>query len=208
MAVANYVDEHGSYPPPFVNGPDGRPWHSWRVLILPYLEEKETYNAYNFNEPWDGPNNRKLAERMPKQYAFHGFEKPGNTTTNYLAVVGADTLWPGTKKVTQKDVKDGTGVTIAVVENRGADVHWMEPRDLALDKMSMQINSPNGIGSPYVEPGVLMASGSLSSLPPDIKPQVLRAMFTIAGGEQLDVNDSGGWKVMEDGRKRALRESQ
>ena len=34
--------------------------HSWRVLLLPYLDRSDLYKAYDFTEPWDGPNNRKL----------------------------------------------------------------------------------------------------------------------------------------------------
>jgi hypothetical protein len=206
LAVANYVDANGCFPPPFVNGPDGRPWHSWRVLILPYLEEKETYKAYNFNEPWDGPNNSKLAKRIPSQYVFHGFKTPQTTTTNYLAVVGEETLWPVAKRINFKDVKDGSGNTICVVENRGANIHWMEPRDLSFDSMDMKIPSPNGVSSPYSVAGVLMAGGSLSSLSDSASPQTLRAMLTIAGGETLETDDNG-WRVMEDGRKRLLADS-
>jgi len=67
--------------------------HSWRVLILPYIEQNELFKEYRFDEPWDGPNNRKLASRMPKVYALHGEERPDNVTTNYLAVVGPETFW-------------------------------------------------------------------------------------------------------------------
>lgn len=83
MAVANYHDANGRYPPPCVAGPDGRPWHSWRVLVLPYVEQSDLHEAYSFAEPWDGPNNRKLAGRMPRLFAFRGTERPGSTTTNY-----------------------------------------------------------------------------------------------------------------------------
>ena len=80
-------------------GPDGRPWHSWRILILPYIEAEGLFEEYGFSEPWDGPNNRQLAGRMPRLYAFHGDERPGNTTTNYLAVIGPETAWPGASTV-------------------------------------------------------------------------------------------------------------
>ena len=52
--------------------------HSWRVLLLPYLDQLELYNAYRFDEPWDGPNNRLLADRMPRHYCFSGDDTPGN----------------------------------------------------------------------------------------------------------------------------------
>lgn len=64
MAVANYRSTFGGYPPAYIADCDGRPMHSWRVLILPFLEQQNLYAAYHFDEPWDGPNNRKLAGRI------------------------------------------------------------------------------------------------------------------------------------------------
>jgi len=64
------------------------------VLVLPYIEQSELHREYSFAEPWDGPNNRKLAGRMPRLYAFHGSDRPGDTVTNYLAVVGDETRGP------------------------------------------------------------------------------------------------------------------
>ena len=177
------------------------------MLLLPYLEEKETYAAYNFNEPWDGPNNRKLADRIPRQYVFHGLERSSNITTNYLAVVGDDTVWSPTRKVSWKDVKDGTSKTISIIENRGASIHWMEPRDPSLKDLDFQINSPNGISSPYTAPAVLMADGYLGRLHPSLRPEVLRAMFTIAGSEKVEHEGYEGWRILDDGRNRSLTET-
>ena len=144
LAVANYHDANGHYPPAYLLGPDGRPWHSWRILILPYIEEKGLFDEYDFSESWDSPKNRRLAGRMPRLYAFHGDERPGNTTTNYLAVIGPETVWPGASTVSMEAVSDGLGVSILVVENQGAGVHWMEPRDLTLADIDFNINSPRG----------------------------------------------------------------
>src|SRR4051812_32953466 len=99
--------------------------HSWRVLLLPYIESG-LFTKYHFNKPWNGPDNRKLALPMPRVYALHGEERTGNTTTNYLAVVGPETLWQGAKRVALADVKDRAGHIILFVENKGASVHWME----------------------------------------------------------------------------------
>ena len=106
------------------------------MLLLPYIDQQELYAAYSFAEPWDGPNNRKLADRMPQIYMFHGSEHSKNRTTNYLAVVGDETVWPVSKPFAMVDVTDVSGETVLVVENRGAEVHWMEPRDLALATMT------------------------------------------------------------------------
>src|SRR5437016_5175694 len=63
VGLHNYHAGNGHFPPAYILGPDGKPWHSWRVLILPFIEQQRLYNEYNFDEPWDGPNNRKLASR-------------------------------------------------------------------------------------------------------------------------------------------------
>ncbi|KKL58567.1 hypothetical protein LCGC14_2224090, partial [marine sediment metagenome] len=74
VALHNYHYEHGHFPPAYLTDDEGTPIHSWRVLILPYMEEDELYDAYSFDEPWNGPNNIRLANRMPA--GFHCFSEP------------------------------------------------------------------------------------------------------------------------------------
>ena len=95
MAVANYHETYGCFPPAYVADRDGKPMHSWRVLILPFLEQQELYNAYNFAEPWNGPNNRKLAGRVGNIYLRSGLESDQIHTTSFVAVVGPQTMWRG-----------------------------------------------------------------------------------------------------------------
>lgn len=143
---------------------------------------------------------------MPKVYAFHRLGRPGNTTTNYLAVVGEETVWQTSNPVTADDVTDGLGTTILVVENNGAEVHWMEPRDLTLAEIDLRVNSPAGVSSRFEDPAVAMLNGQLHRLRPGLSPAVLRAMLTIRGGEQLEYRDDGDWALLEDGRQRPWRE--
>ena len=65
IALTNYSSVHGCLPPAYIPDKNGKPKHSWRVLILPFVEQKALYKRYNFDEPWNGPNNRKLAGRRP-----------------------------------------------------------------------------------------------------------------------------------------------
>jgi Protein of unknown function (DUF1559) len=118
LAVAGYVDQHKRYPPAYLADKHGRPMHSWRLLILPYIEQNDLYKKYNFDEPWDGPANRKLASLMPRIYALHGEERAENTTTNYLAVVGPETIWQGSTGVPFDGVKDGSSNTILSSKTR------------------------------------------------------------------------------------------
>jgi hypothetical protein len=176
------------------------------VLILPFIEQTELHKEYDFAEPWDGPKNRRLAGRMPSLYTFHAGIEPGGPTTNYLAVVGPETMWPGgAKRVNSSAVRDGLNRTIHIVENLGSGIHWMEPRDLVLADMDLRVNSPAGVSSPYTRPGVAMADGSLSSLRPELDPTVLRALLTINGNEQLGEGGPGGWEFLPDGRDRPLQ---
>lgn len=201
MAVANYHEATGHYPPAYLADVDGKAMHSWRVLILPYLEERELFEDYDFTEPWNSEANLRLASRMPAVYAFHGDYEPGVVTTNYLAVVGENTTWPGSSTRFLEEVTDQHSETVMLVENSGQNVHWMEPRDLQFDTMSLLINSPNGISSKYFSPAVVMLDGSLRRLEQGLSPEILRALLTINDGEPL--HDSGkGWERLPDGRAR------
>lgn len=198
MAVANYESANGHLPPAYVTGPDGRPWHSWRVLVLPYIEQEKLFKEYHFDEPWDGPHNRTLAERMPKIYRFHNRSEPGQTTTNYLAVVGPGTLWPGAEGRKLADVTDSAGDTILIAENRGLDVCWLEPRDLHIETLPTEMNHPHGVSSWYTTPAVVMADTSVVTFPLTLSAADLRAKLTVAGGEGA----AGGSRKLPDGRLR------
>lgn len=205
MAVANYQDAKGHYPPAYVLGPDGRPWHSWRVLILPYIEQNDIYKAYDFNEPWDGPNNRKLADKMPRIFAFHGDHKPGNTITNYVAVVGPETMWPGNKSRLHSEIQDGLGATLLIVENQGSGIHWMEPRDLDFRTMDFTLDRPNGISSKYQDPAVVTVDGTVFRLDKDCEKPTIKGLLTVNKGEPLDPGDSRYLEKLPDGRLRFLK---
>lgn len=177
------------------------------MLILPYIEGHKLYAEYDFSEPWDGPKNRLLAGRMPKIYRFHTETTEGTSVANYLAVVGDGTVWSGKEKVTSGQVEDGLSQTILIVENLGLDVNWMEPRDIAFADLPLWLYDPKGVSSPYDSPAAAFADGHVGRLRPDIDPNVLRALFTIRGGEPLD-DGPNGWDFLPDGRLRPIREGE
>jgi hypothetical protein len=202
LAVANYHDHYGTLPPAYIADAQGRPMHSWRVLLLPFLEQRELYEAYHFSEPWDGPNNRKLLAHRPRTYGFHDRRSEGSTVTNYLAVVGDETVWPHDRAVSMSQITDGAGQTILVVENHGADVPWTEPRDLDLATMELDLRarSPNGVSSRFAPPAVASAAGYVHTLALDLPPETLRALLTASGGEQVELDEY--WKQVADARDR------
>lgn len=130
LALQNYDDEHGSFPPAYTLGPDNKPWHSWRVLILPQLGEERLYKEYRFDEPWDSEHNRKLVGRMPAVFGCPA--SPGATgTTHYLAFVGARTVWPGPNGAR---VIAGHANMLQLMEIDHSNIAWTEPRDLSPEK--------------------------------------------------------------------------
>jgi hypothetical protein len=188
LAVANYHETYGCFPPAYVADRDGKPMHSWRVLILPFLEQQELYRAYNFDEPWNGPNNRKLASRVGNIYLRSGLESDQIQTTSFVAIVGPQTMWSGSKPRSRKVLGDGAHDTLMVVEVPDGQFHWMEPRDLEFDSMSFKINdrSRRGLGSRLGGARVVSADGTVRTLPDGFDANKLRAMLTANGGERVE----------------------
>jgi hypothetical protein len=187
-----YHEEHGHSPPAYIADANGNPMHSWRVLILPYMGDDgaAVYSAYRFDEPWNGPNNRKLAAKVAEMYRCPN-RPPGENPllTDYVVVVGPDTAFPGTETVTLTDFPDGTKNTILIVEIENSDIHWMEPRDLRLEDLSFAANqegTPRVAGPHAAGPVAGFADGSVSRLHESLRPQTLRAMLTRRGGEDID----------------------
>ena len=173
----------------------GRPMHSWRVLLLPFLEQEALYNKYRFDEPWDGPNNRRLADialeiyRCPSD-AYFAKGKESTTTTNYVAVIGPETIWPESRSVSISEISDGISNTIALVEVANSGIHWMEPRDLHVLQMAPSVNghAGQGISSRHEGPvgnHILLCDGRVTRLSDDFPGDRLRALLTRSGGEDV-----------------------
>jgi hypothetical protein len=146
LALHQYESEHGHLPPAYIVGPDGKLWHSWRVLILPYLGRKDLFDAYNFDEPWDGPNNSKLAQKMPKIYQCPSDPNSyRNAIANYFAITGDKTVWPNDKSVKLSDITDGKDKTILLVEMPNSGINWLEPRDIKLEDVQNLLSSQSPI---------------------------------------------------------------
>ena len=188
MAVANYHEAYGCFPPAHVADLNGKPRHSWRVLIRPILEQRQLYNACNLAEPWDGPNNRKLADQLGRIYLRSDLDSSRFETASFVAVVGPETAWPGARPLSVKDLGDGSKNTLMAVEVPDGRFRWMEPRDLEFDRMSLGINdgSGRGLGSRLGGARVVFADGTVHTLPDNFDPSALRAMLTAKDGEAIE----------------------
>jgi len=190
LAMHNYHDSFGCFPPAYIPDDKGRPMHSWRVLILPFMEEGALYDQYDFDEPWDGPNNRALAARSRGPFYHCPSDTGGNPSdTSYVMLVGKGTISDGAKATRLAKIEDGTSSTILIVEVAASGINWMEPRDLDVDKIGLGINdgTPGGISSRHLGGAqVLFCNGGTDFLDNTIDPDVMEAMSTIRGGEPVD----------------------
>jgi hypothetical protein len=144
LALHNYHDIYGQFPPAFVPDQDGQSMHSWRVLILPFIEQQGLYQQYDFEESWDGPNNRRLLSQIPRVYQCPSdvrTERGISEWTSYVAVVDAQAAWPGPTSAKLSDFSAGTARTILVLEDQSQEIPWMEPRDLTLEQAVSVLSS-------------------------------------------------------------------
>jgi hypothetical protein len=166
-AMDEFHKKYGHFPPAYIADPDGEPIHSWRVLLLEFLDPT-LFKAYNFNEPWNGPRNTTLLRKMPLCYMCPNHDDDEQScVTSYVVIVGAETVFPesGSKKITE--IEDRVVGTILVAEVALLDIPWMEPRDLKFDQMSFRINDSSQPSISSSDPdgaGVVLVGGAVHRL--------------------------------------------
>lgn len=186
IALLNYHDVHREFPPAYTVDENGNKLHSWRTLILPYLEQDALYRQIDFDKPWDDPANIGFASMVIPAYQCPSDQPQNPAGTSYMAVVGPETMWPGETSTQLASITDGTSNTLMVVEVRDRTNSWMEPVDLDYDKLRMMINGDgNGVICSHHANGanVAMGDGSVTFIADMIDSKMLRAMLTAQGGE-------------------------
>ena len=190
LALHSYHDMYQCFPPAYVADAKGKPMHSWRVLILPFLEASPPVIAYRFDEPWNGPNNRRLADQMPA--VFRCPSSPyGSPMTHYVAVSGPNAAFNGRNCIKTSDITDGASNTALVVETPENPVHWMSPDDVSPEEFLRNFSGrpgsrthPTGVHIMTAE-DIFTAEDTVRFLPFDISLSVLKALMTRAGKEQI-----------------------
>lgn len=151
QGALNYKDVHGEFPPPVVLGENGKPMHSWRVLLLPYVEANAFLNGYDREVAWNAPSNADLADgtrhidrpKFPDPADVREVYQPHlnrasreDFTTDYLMVVrgtGSTTAFKvlGTHLAFVAP-RDENPDELIIVQVTRSHVHWMEPKDIVL----------------------------------------------------------------------------
>ncbi len=189
LAMHNYHEVHGNFPPAYVTDEDGNPMHSWRVLLLPYLEGGGLYDMYDMDEPWDGPNNSVLADMMPEVYRCPSdVDASFDSQTNYVVLTGKGAVFDGDKAATIDDMAKRAGPSnmLLVVEVSGSGINWLQPDDLPLDDWNKP-GGPFGNGSADNHPGrfnALYGDGHVEHLSRPISLQELKQMSTIGSEDE------------------------
>ena len=136
LAMHNYHDVNSHFPAQAIRDAEGRPLLSWRVAILPLIDQQKLYHEFHLNEPWDSPHNKRLIERVPEPYQPASAQLRAEGKTTILVPVGKGTIFGEKEGVAIKDIPDGTSMTIFIVDaDRKNAVPWTKPEDLNVDNV-------------------------------------------------------------------------
>jgi hypothetical protein len=188
LAIHNFHDAHGRLPAD-IRSEDGKPLLSWRVEILPFIEEMQTFQSVNQDEAWDSPANKHLLERTPRVFEIPNSPGSDPGMTFYRGFASPVSAFDPTSAsgIRIHDFVDGTSNTLAVVEAREA-VPWTKPgtdipfdHDVPTDRAKDMISE---VGGHF--PGgfnALFMDGSVRFIKETVNKMVLRALITRNGGE-------------------------
>ena len=200
LALSYDETQRGSFAP-LNSVQDNGPPTSWRVEMLPYLEQKTLFDSYDLASPWDSEENTKLASTKVTAFVCPSNLQPtdadGRYFTAYARPFGANVKSAVAGKIDLSQV--GRSNSIAVVESCGQNIIWTEPRDALVEERTAGINLPgktrgtsDGAISSYHTGGaqVVMLDGAVRFLSQSVDRKVLQQMLNgVASNEQLMIDE-------------------
>jgi len=186
LAMHNYHATHKSFPPAAGYGKDGKPLLSWRVHLLPFLEQKALYDQFHLDEPWDSEHNRKLTDKMPGVFKSPNSKLRQPGMTNYEVPVAENTTFPpGPTGIKIQDIVDGTSNTILCLEvDDDHAVVWTKPEDWSFDPERPARGLGHLQGNGFY---AAFCDGSVRFLANKIDPETLRRLLIRDDGQPVEV---------------------
>lgn len=180
LGLHNYHEAHNKFPGAGRSA-DGKSGLSWRVHILPMIDEAVLYQQFNLDEPWDSETNKKLIEKMPKIFEVKGTEQ-GKTSFHLFTGPGAPFADDATPSIAQ--FTDGTSNTLLVVEAAADTAEiWTKPGGLDFDPKDPIKALGKLLDNEFI---AVMADGSARAISKAINPQTLRRLIQHQDGEAID----------------------
>ena len=185
LAMHNFHDSHRAFPPAASVDKKDKKLLSWRVHILPFVDQAALYNQFHLDEPWDSEHNKQFIKQIPAVYVqptHADLAKDGKTV--YLVPTGEGTAFEGNEGLGMASFKDGTSNTILTVEvHRDAAVIWTKPDDLVVDFKNPLKNLKSALTGGF---HVGMCDGSVRFMSDNIDVATMKALFTRAGREPVN----------------------
>jgi RNA polymerase sigma factor (sigma-70 family) len=185
LAMHNFAQksEESRFPPAAIRK-NGKSLLSWRVAILPYLDQQALFDKFHLDEPWNSPHNKTLLNQMPEIYAPVVRTDEPRGSTYYQVFTGAGALFEGERGSRIADIPDGTSNTFMIVE-AGSPVPWTKPEDVSYDKEKPLPKLGRQFSDGFF---VACADGSVRVIPYGIDPDKLRRFITRSGGEVISID--------------------
>ncbi len=180
LALLSYEATFKKFPPAYTVDAEGNKLHSWRTIILPFLEQANVYESIDFSKPWDAPENSAARNtKIPLFDCPSAILPPGHTL--FQVIVHPRGIFTGPKQTSVSEIIDGTSNTILVAQaGKDHSVHWMEPSDM--DLPYFQVVDPDA-SAHHGGAHIVLADCSTRFLPMDAGPETRKAMVTRDGGE-------------------------
>ena len=188
LAMHNYHDVYRHFPAAYGMKKDGTKLLSWRVYLLPQLDEFALYKEFHLDEPWDSEHNKKLIPRMPKFFASPSLpeELAKKGMASYVVPVGEKTIFEGSEATSFAKVTDGTSNTIGVLEADAEHaVIWTKPDDLKIDWKEAKKGLhfwKSGASSVFL---AAFGDGSVHALSEKLDPATLKRLLQMNDGEPI-----------------------
>jgi prepilin-type processing-associated H-X9-DG protein len=182
LALRSYEVTYHALPPAYTVDADGKPLHSWRTLILPFLEEGQLYKKIDLSKPWDDPANAEACKTVLLVFHCPAEPSPANNHTTYLGSVAPNGCFRLTEPRHLSDIHAPSQTLMVIEVPTDHSVPWMAPKD-ADEQLVLNIGSDSnlphagGVNAAFVD-------GSVRLLEADFPAVQRRAMISIAGHDK------------------------